>query len=223
MTTNSLSCSFAHRMRTTRGHAPIQDVLDAAGVRQHAPQAHSHYIHEEDYWPARSYNDMGTVGSSRRDAGSTRDKRMDRDRERVCMECGPGASEPTYEYATTSQRFVDLNPKQDARVGVVGHRDEGEDADNETEEDRTRMTVRTQPRARTRSNNLKKGIRSYHVANPDRDRDRRRPPPQRAESYEKHDLWSPPAAALDEYGRKHEHDPAYMLTHEVLSYSFGHD
>src|SRR5271168_583010 len=27
-----LTCTYAHRMQTTKGHAPIQDVLQAAGI-----------------------------------------------------------------------------------------------------------------------------------------------------------------------------------------------
>jgi hypothetical protein len=29
---SSLTCTYAHRMQTTKGHAPIQDVLKAAGI-----------------------------------------------------------------------------------------------------------------------------------------------------------------------------------------------
>ncbi|KAJ3549003.1 hypothetical protein NM688_g5225 [Phlebia brevispora] len=95
------------------------------------------------------------------------------------------------------------------------------DADADTEDDRRRVDRRmhSRPQPRARSNNVRKGVRTYRVTNPDR----KRPRISRSSSYEKHDLWHPSASAtINEFGAKNQdYDAAYMLTHEVLSYTFG--
>lgn len=124
------------------------------------------------------------------------------------MECGM----PEVPYDDHSEHGLGAAGSWEESRSIGITRDEGAEAD--TEEDRDRVPRRLQSRARTRSSTTKKSARSYRVANPDR---RRRPAPR---SYEKHDPWNPPASA-DEFGRTYANDAAYMLTHEVVSHSFG--
>ena len=197
-------------MRTTRAHAPILSVLAAAGVHHHT--RYSRVLPHVD----ATWSSAGTQRSTRsidRAPTHTHSHHNHRKESRQdCRECGTIVEEP---YTNLVDLTVDATTGWEPRSPG---RDAGEEAD--TEDDRITRSRRLQQRARTRPNNLKKGTRSYKVANPDR---RRAPPHARSASYEKHDLWSPPATAINDFGRKHENDAAYLLTHEVLSYSFGHN
>jgi len=72
-----LSCSYAHRMRTTRSHAPILHVLAAAGMRtlptgRHGVSRSCVAPDDEDNWMEdrrRSYVRMQAKRSKRREGG----------------------------------------------------------------------------------------------------------------------------------------------------------
>ena len=191
-------------MRNTRAHAPITEVLDAAGVPTYTPRALSN--NDEDLWtrhPPRSLERTQTR----------------RERRRQCKEPGWCDVETPYDAGSSEggsweSREREREQQRDNR-GRSTVRDAAEDAD--TEEDR-RVTLRrvNQAKLRANGNNAKMGPRSYRIANPDSDRTR----PHRSNSDNKYDLWQPQAqrASTD---RSTEQDDAYMLTQEVLAYSFG--
>ncbi|KAF7797204.1 hypothetical protein EIP86_008396 [Pleurotus ostreatoroseus] len=207
-------CTYAHRMKTTRDHAPITTVLTAAGVPRRPVNVQEM---EDEQWPASRY---ASTSYSHKRTLTKADKRSD------CTEyCEVG--EVPYK---SSYRGHRTNPRMDweptsppADPRREDGDDMGADADADTEDDRNKVHRRQHAHTRTRQNNLKKGVRHYRIANPDQ----KRPAISHAPSsvYEKHEVWrSPTSAALDEFEtRKHDYDPAYALTHEVLSYAFGNN
>lgn len=186
-------------MKNTRSHAPILDVLAAAGVRIYVPPRPTHRnSSEDDSWP-------------RGRAAETREKGRDRD----CDDpeyCG----EDEMGYDSGRKQRVVAKTTSTSRRHV---RDVASELDTDSEREREQLEARRRvalARARAQQQHLKKAPRSYRVANPDRER----PHPGRAQSAEKHDAWRPSAKApqLRDFERD---DEAYMLTHEVLAYSFG--
>lgn len=180
-----MTCSYAHRMKNTRAHAPILDVVAAAGVQPYAS----------------AYRD---------DASSTWIQRRKSDR--TARDCATPEWCGADDDASAQRSATSTSWESDARRRRA--REAAEDAD--TEEERAR--VRRQRVHRARAQNLKKAPRSYRVANPDRVR----PPAGRTGSTDKYEMWRPagaPQLTEPAYGRDHEE--AYMLTQEVLAYSFG--
>lgn len=70
----SLTCTYAHRMKNTRSHAPIAEVLAAADVPAYAPRAvRSH--DDEDHWMRRRQRSLERMQAKR-------------DKRRTCPEPG---------------------------------------------------------------------------------------------------------------------------------------
>lgn len=206
-------CSYAHRMKTTRDHAPITTVLAAAGVPRRPVNVQEM---EDEQWPASRY-----ASTSHKRTLTKAQKPVD------CVEYCE-VEEVPYDSSHHGYRANSRMGWDQASVPAdVPRREDGEDmgaeADADTEEDRIKVHRRQQMHSRTRQNNLKKGVRNYRVTNPDRKRSVISRAP--SSNYDKHELWRPPtSASLDEFGtRKRDYDPAYTLTHEVLSYTFGNE
>ena len=182
-------------MKNTRSHAPIAEVLAAAGVANH----HSRTVtphDEEDRWMRRRQMSVARMDDKR-------------DRRRDCAEpgwCGiDGSFEDDGQDSTSAGHSWETRGRS---------RDADEEADTEEE---TRVTLRRrEAKIRARARELRKGPRSYRVANPDRTNTA----PQNFS--EKYEMWQPGGRQTKSASRNSlEHDEAYMLTQEVLAYSFG--
>lgn len=178
-------------MKNTRAHAPIEEVLDAAGVPSYIPrgiQSHD----DEDRWMMRRDRSLERMQAKR-------DKRR-------CDEpdwCGDDT--------TVEERSQETGGGTTSWESRGRGRSPYADADDEDAEVEARRRVR-EARIRAKANNLKKAPRSYHVANPDRNH---------TPSSEKYAVWHPDRRPTVSSRKSAEHDEAYMLTQEVLSYSFG--
>ena len=201
-----MTCSYAHRMKNTRAHAPILDVLAAAGVHGLTPPPTVHRREDSETWRGRRSEER---------AGSKREKRSC-DLPEFCNIENPydrpsRRSTSTRRSASTTRRSGEERRRHVRDVVTT---------DGETEEERERERASARRRTsdtttRSRPSNVKKAPRSYRVANPDRVR------PPRSESTEKYEVWRPKNApkTMSDY----EADEAYMLTHEVLAYSFSNN
>ena len=188
----SFTCSYAHRMKNARGHAPIAEVLDAAGVPTYIPRGtHSH--DDEERWMTRRQRSLERMQARR-------DKRR-------CTEPGwCDVESPSEERSQETAGGTSWESR-----GRKGH-EADEEADSEEEERITRRI--REAKIRARANNLKKMPRSYRVVNPDRGH-----PPD--DFREKYAIWHPNSQPTMSSSKSIDHDEAYMLTQEVLEYTFG--
>ena len=198
MASRRLTCSYAHRMRNTRTHAPILEVVAAAGVQVYASRGVQRDSADSSPWRQHVYATTTSRRQKRRECEST--EYCDSD---ACCSSSRKRSGSSAACRGASRRHLG---------------DAAEEADSEGERDRQQQQQqRKAVLARNRANGHRKSPR-IRVANPDRVH------PPRSQSTEKYEMWRPSKAAVakqaqDEYDR--EDDDAYMLTHEVLSYSFG--
>lgn len=180
-------------MKNTRGHAPIAEVLGAAGVPTFIPrEARSH--DDEERWMTR------------------RDKSLERmQTKREKRRC-------------TESEWCDVEVPYDERSQEThggtswesrGRRSHDADAEDTEEEERITRRIR-EAKIRARANNQRKAPRSYRVVNPDKSH----PPDEFRDKYE---VWHPGRRPTISSNKSVEHDEAYMLTQEVLAYTFGND
>jgi hypothetical protein len=190
-----MTCSYAHRMKTTRGHAPILEVVAAAGVQVYAPRSMHHDSVEADAWRQHVYS-----------SDSKREKRRDCDNPEWCNADMPYEGGTKRSGSTTAGRAASRRQIREVT----------EDTDSEGGRERPRQQQQA-ALGRSPAQHVKKSPRTYRVANPDRVH------PARTKSTEKYEMWRPSKTITDQTqdGFNREEDEAYMLTHEVLSYAFG--
>ncbi|GJE96261.1 AhpC/TSA antioxidant enzyme-domain-containing protein [Phanerochaete sordida] len=193
-----LTCAYAHRMKNTRSHAPILDVIAAAGVQMYAPRP-----------PRASEDDDNWRGRREPERKSSRKPTRDCDDPEYC-----GTDEGGYE-----AKRVDDRRKRSTANSRRHVREVVEELDS-TEDEREREHLEARRKAviaRARAKELKKGPRSYRVANPDRPHGA-----PRGNSTDKYSdaPWRPSAQAPQIGALQHDEE-GYMIMHEALSYSFG--
>ena len=180
-------------MKNTRSHAPIAEVLAAADVPSHHSRVQASHD-DEDHWMRRRQRSLERMQDRR-------------DKRRECPEpgwCGiDGSFEEDVQDTTSAGHSWETRGRS---------RDADEEAD--TEEDTRVVLRRREAKIRARARDLKRGPRSYRVANPDRNH---APDENFSKKFE---LWQPDRRQTKTHAHK-EHDEAYMLTQEVLAYSFN--
>lgn len=190
-----MNCTYAHRMRNTRNHAPILHILSAAGVRSipFGPDGASRsalYPEDEEAWMEDRRRSMARIRARR-------EKRRERPR------------------ASTQEQFCDeeCQPpyESDAGSGSVS----GCWGSGAREPDGDRV--------RDREGASEKRMRRFHVSNPDPGMHvpQHARPLDSNGMYGAH-VWEGGAPDLtfpENYGRTNNEQ--YRLTQEVLAYSFG--
>lgn len=210
---NRPTCSYAHRMKTTRGHAPILEVLAAAGVQIYSPRS----VRQDSAASANDWRQHVYVpqSSPSGNGGGRREKRRDCDDAELCGVVGTTPTSSPKHFASSA-----VAARQVSRRQVPNPEDADSEGDRDRERPRIATTTTTQQRQaaleRARAHRAKKGPRTVRVANPDR---------KRTQSTEKYEVWRPSKEVVvgneTQNGYEREEDEAYMLTHEMLSYSFG--
>jgi len=223
------TCTYAHRMRTTRSHAPVLHILSVAGFTPGLPgiaATSPSYMSQDDDDEAwmedrrRSYARMQARREKRQEASGSRQRQWHRREESQDTAAGYASDAGSGSLSGCWGSAANGAPGSGPMNANGSGRGEAEVARIESRgrSERGERSVKAYPNARDEKRGLtisSTGRRGFHVANPDFGP----PTPLSVEgTYGEHG-WEGDVPYLDGIGRTR--DESYRLTQEVLAYTFG--
>lgn len=216
-----MSCSYTHRMKNTRSHAPIVEVLAAADVPPYYSQPSNGTsrsmlpIQDEEDWMRerqRSLDRMRAKKEMRRGGRAPKGYVNEYDGDHQDNSEEEPDTHSLHEHDPWNDRDENANawsppPPKKRRPSHERHGEVLADR----EENRDHRQYKSQRKKQS-------GHAGFHASNPD-------PDYQYTPQYEveKRDMWRADLAKMpSKYASSRDRDrDAYMLTHDALSYSYG--